>query len=167
MRMNPEPKKGGRKKMRLLVKGFLEPPEWDGQTDSPTAMSSTVRQLIAMGTAEVVDGDVYLEVEDCISIGDISTAFLFGREYGPGDRPRYVKYKPYPGAHTRVFRLKGPLYGQRTAPYVWWDTLSEWMRDMGFIQSKNDPCMYHRPDDKILSDDGMGMVNTGKEVKKT
>ena len=25
LRMNPEPKKGGRKKMRLLVKGFLEP----------------------------------------------------------------------------------------------------------------------------------------------
>ena len=61
LRMNPEPKKTGRNKMRLIVKGFMEPPEWDGKTDSPTAMSSTVRQLIAMGRAEVIDGDLYME----------------------------------------------------------------------------------------------------------
>ena len=29
LRMNPEPKNDGRNKMRLLVKGFMEPPEWD------------------------------------------------------------------------------------------------------------------------------------------
>ena len=29
MRMNPEPKKGGRCKMRLLVRGDLEPKEWN------------------------------------------------------------------------------------------------------------------------------------------
>ena len=50
--MNPEPKKTGRNKMTAIVKGFMEPPEWDGKTDSPTAMSSTVRQLIAMGRAD-------------------------------------------------------------------------------------------------------------------
>ena len=70
LRMNPEPKKTGRNKMRLIVKGFMEPPEWDGKTDSPTAMSSTVRQLIAMGKAEVIDGDLYMEIDDVISIGD-------------------------------------------------------------------------------------------------
>ena len=74
LRMNPEPKKTGRNKMRLLVKGFMEPPEWDGRTDSPTAMSSTVRQLIAMGRAEVIDGDLYMDVDDVLSIGDITTA---------------------------------------------------------------------------------------------
>ena len=31
---------------------------------------------------------------------------------------------------------------------------------MGFIQSKNDPCMYHRPEDEIRSDTGKGMVRT-------
>ena len=50
-------------------------------------MSSTVRQLIAMGRAEVIDGDLYMEADDVISIGDISTAFLFGKEYGPDDIP--------------------------------------------------------------------------------
>ena len=46
----------------------MEPPEWDGKTDSPTAMSSSIRQLIAMGKAEVIEGDLYLEVDDVISI---------------------------------------------------------------------------------------------------
>ena len=77
-----------------------------------------------------------------------------------------MKYKPYPGAHTRLFQLKGCLYGQRTAPYIGWETLSEWMTDMGFTQSKNDPCMYHRPTDSIKSDTGRGMVNTGLQVEE-
>ena len=42
LRMNPEPKKDGTRKMRLLVKGFLEPKEWDSKTDSPTVLASTV-----------------------------------------------------------------------------------------------------------------------------
>ena len=71
--------------MRLIVKGFMEPPEWDGKTDSPTAVSSTVRQLIAMGKAEVIKGDLYMDIDDVIAIGDMSTAFLFGKEYGPDD----------------------------------------------------------------------------------
>ena len=32
LRMNPEPKKLGGKKCRLLVKGFMEPIEWSGKT---------------------------------------------------------------------------------------------------------------------------------------
>ena len=56
----------------------LEPAERDDKTDSPTAMSSTIRQLIAMGAQlGLVDGDLWLEMEgeydvedDVISIGD-------------------------------------------------------------------------------------------------
>ena len=95
--------------MRLIVKGFLEPASWDDKTDSPTAMSSTIRQLIAMGAPlRIVDGDLYLDMDDeydveddVISIGDIRTAFLFGKEYGPDDRPRYVSYRPYQGSGMR------------------------------------------------------------------
>ena len=46
-----------------------------------------MRQLIAMGRAEVIDGDLYMDVDDVLSIGDITTAFLFGKEYGPDDIP--------------------------------------------------------------------------------
>ena len=49
LRMNPEPKKSGRRKCRLLVKGFMDPMEWSGKCDSPTAMASTIKMLVAMG----------------------------------------------------------------------------------------------------------------------
>ena len=71
LRMNPEPKKGGRKKMRLLVKGFLEPASWDDKTDSPTVMSSTIRQMVAMGAPlRIVDGDLYLDMDDEYDVED-------------------------------------------------------------------------------------------------
>ena len=81
LRMNPEAKyEGGilqRLKMRLIVKGFLEPKEWDSKTDSPTAMTSTVRQLVAMGVVPTSNGMTDTE-DDGISVGGISTAFLLG-----------------------------------------------------------------------------------------
>ena len=122
LRMNPEPKKGGRKKMRLIVKGFLEPAEWDDKTDSPTVMSSTIKQLIAMGAQlTLVDGDLWLDMEgeydaedDVISIGDIRTAFLFGKEYGPDDRPRYVSYKAHKGGTYEGVPIEGaPIWTER------------------------------------------------------
>ena len=154
------PKKGGCKKMRLLVKGFMEPSSWDGKTDSPTAMASAIKQLVAMGIDDtdirkvkaaiaeaVAEGKNVENVdgEDVISIGDISTAFLFGKEYGPDDTKRYVSYRAYKGGPLRIFQLLGPLYGQRDAPYRWWSTFCEWMVDEGYEQSKNDPCLFYHP----------------------
>ena len=52
LRMNPEPNKLGGKKCRLLVKGFMEPIEWSGKTDSPTAMAAAIKMLVAMGIDE-------------------------------------------------------------------------------------------------------------------
>ena len=84
MRMNPEPKKDGRKKMRLLVRGDTEPAEWnEGRClDSPTVMASTMKMIIALHD----EGDE----EEEVSIGDISTAFLTSPSYSEGERKRYV-----------------------------------------------------------------------------
>ena len=102
LRMNPEPKKDGRRRMRLLLKGFLEPREWTGKSDSPTVLPSTVKTLVAMGTDEQ-DGDIRCEADDVVSCGDITGAFLLTDEYAPGELPRFVGYKPYKGAPMRVF----------------------------------------------------------------
>ena len=116
LRMNPEPKKDGRRKMRLLLKGFMEPWEWTGESDSPTAMASSIKMLISMGVDS--DDTEIVDIEDAVmSAGDIETAFLVCDEYGPSEIPRWVGYKPYPGAKLRIFQLKGPLYGQRDASY--------------------------------------------------
>ena len=49
---------------------------------------------------KIVDGDLYIQMDtegpdeddDVIPVGDIRTAFLFGKECGPDERPRYVSY---------------------------------------------------------------------------
>ena len=91
------------KKCRLLVKGFLEPKEWAGKTDSPTVLASTVKQLVAMGLEVDIVEHADPSDEDVISIGDIASAFLVGKEYEEGDRPRYVSYRAYKGAKLRIF----------------------------------------------------------------
>ena len=108
--MNPEPKRDGRKKWRLLVKGYMEPAEWSGKTDSPTAMGSTVKMLIAMGI-DPTDVDIVNEADDVLSTGDVTTAFLMCDDYDPADDMRFVGYVPYKGARMRIFQLLGPLYG--------------------------------------------------------
>ena len=144
LRMNPEPKKNGRKKMRLLLKGFLEPREWTGRSDSPTVMPSTVKTLVAMGT-DTTDPDIQSEKDDVVSVGDITGAFLVADEFSEGEVLRWVGYKPYKGAHMRVFQLLGPLYGQRDASYRWWESLSAWLESTGYTRSKHDQCLFVNP----------------------
>jgi len=58
LRMNPEMKRDGRKKCRLLVRGDLEPKWWAEKKDSPVARSSSVATMLARkrrrGVKEVI-----------------------------------------------------------------------------------------------------------------
>ena len=148
LRMNPEPKKNGRRKMRLLLKGYMEPQDWTGKSDSPTAMASSIKMLISMGV-DPDDKDIVIMDDDVVSAGDIETAFLVCDEYGPDEIPRWIGYKPYPGAKLRIFQLKGPLYGQRDASYRWWESISEWLMSRGFLRSHNDKCMFFNPETRM------------------
>ena len=144
LRMNPEPKKLGGKKCRLIVKGFMEPIEWSGKTDSPTAMAATIKMLVAMGIDEQ-DMDIVVVDDDVVSSGDIRSAFLQADDYGMGEVYRIVGYKAHKGAKLRLFQLLGPLYGQRDAGYKWWESLSKWLISIGFVRSDNDKCVFAHP----------------------
>jgi hypothetical protein len=79
MRMILEAKKDGRRKARLVLQGFREPPEWDTKSNaSPVAFPSTVRSLLFKSGSS----------EDVISSIDVSVAFLQTEEYGPEEAPR-------------------------------------------------------------------------------
>ena len=118
MRMLLGVKKDGRRKARLVLQGFKEPAEWDtGSNVSPVAYPSTVRSLVFMGGEET----------DVLSSIDVSVAFLQSELYGPDETPRYVSYKPRAGTRECVFQLRGPVYGQRSAPRAWYSTMTQWL----------------------------------------
>ena len=139
MRMRLVRKKCGRLKARLIVQGFREPRSWDvGGTDAPTASLSTIRTLLFMGGSA---GDV-------ISSIDVSTAFLQADLYPTEAAPRYVYYQEG-NLPRQYYRLRGCLYGQRTAPKEWFVTLSNWLFSQGFVQGQNDPCAFVHPITKL------------------
>jgi len=146
MVMRYEPKKNGRCKCRLVVRGDMEPDEWfNTPTDSPTAMASTIKTLLACGSLEV---DVR---NDITSAGDVDRAFCKSLLFGPEDRKRFVCHRCHKTGDLWVWELRGGVYGQKDAAIRWWNTFAEWMTTptdkggMGFEQGQNDLCLFFNP----------------------
>ena len=146
LRMILEAKRDGRKKGRLILQGFLEPHSWDrGQSnDSPVVGMATIRCLLAS-----------LRKGDSVSARDISVAFLQSHPYTADEPSRYVSYKAYSDSIERVYELLGPLYGQRSASRRWYETIAGWLTadvekgGAGFVQGKNEPCLFFHPVSKL------------------
>jgi hypothetical protein len=133
LRPQLEPKKDGRRKMRLLLLGYREPDEWDNEPNaSPVAKMSTIRSLVFRSGSE----------HEVLSQIDVSCAFLQADLYDVNDTPRYVSLRAYKGAPKHIFQQLGPQYGQRSAPRKWYHTLTSWLVDTGFTQAVNDPCLF-------------------------
>ena len=79
--------------MRLLLKWCMQPQEWTGKSDSPTAMTLTINMLVAIGV-DPADPDIVDLADNVVSTGDVSTAFLVADDYGHEEQARYVGYKP-------------------------------------------------------------------------
>lgn len=165
LRMILEAKKDGRRKGRLVGQGFWEAVGVTGaNVDSPVASFAAVRMLLFMAGRA---GEV-------IASGDISKAFLKSDEYSPDAAPRYVTFRMYKGGPEHVWRLRGPLYGSRDSPRLWYQTFVKFMSkvqsliDQGFeldgaehsaesmqgavndtvnafVQGKNEPCCFRHP----------------------
>ena len=78
---------------------------------------------------------------------DIRTAFLQSELYGPNERARYIKVKDPLSGEWLYFRLLGPMYGQRSAPRRWEDTLAPWLESQGFERGENEPSVFYRASD--------------------
>lgn len=165
LRMILEHKKDNRMKGRLVGQGFWEDVGVTGENvDAPVASFAAVRVLLFMSGPE---GEV-------IASGDISKAFLKADEYPEGSEPRYVVFSMYKGGPVKVWRLKGPLYGSRDSPKLWYESFRKFMtvvdqlQESGFeldksshdsvdiskavqatitqfIQGENDPCCFRHP----------------------
>ena len=82
-------------------RGDMEPKEWFDSTDSPTALPSSIKTLVACG-----NNYGFLE-DDEISIGDISIAFLKANSFSPEDRAR----TELGGWHTERTGSQNSSYG--------------------------------------------------------
>ena len=136
LRMLLKRKKCGRLKSRLVAQGFLE--AWwltAGKESSPVLRQESLRALIFGGG-----------IDDEFACIDVSTAFLQASAYTIDDYIRYATYREYRGGPLRVYRLTGPVYGQRDAPRRWYDTVIHTLTtELGFIACPNDPCAFHHP----------------------
>jgi hypothetical protein len=142
LRMNPEPKKDGRKKMRLLVMGNEQPDEWTtGHTDAPVVSAEGLKLLF-------FGGDISAE-EEVIASCDAVTAFRQADKFPLTDPPKYVQYKPYKDAPTKVYRLTSSLYGMCDASMRWYKTLVPYLQSVGFVHGLNDRCIMVNKKTKV------------------
>ena len=127
---------GRKPKVRLIIKGFLDPDLLHLKRESPTLSTQNRNLLLSVAAWK----------QWKVQVGDIKTAFLNGdateksRNLG-ADPPQEVRdmldMKPW-----EVFRVLKAVYGLLHAPKVWYDKLAAVLTDMGWVRSRLEPCVF-------------------------
>lgn len=148
-------------KARLVAKGYLQQEGRDyNETFAPVAKFKSVRLLLAIAAQN--NWTVYHD--------DVTSAFLNGelKEKVLMDQPDGYS----DGLKSHKWELKKTLYGLKQSPREWNEAIHKFLISEDFMQSKCDPCIYHKKTDnyEILSgiyvDDVMTTGSNDKEVQK-
>lgn len=116
-------------KSRLVAQGFTQKFGVDfDEVFAPVARSQTFRTLLSVASAKRMKLKQF----------DVAAAFLNGRL----DEEVYLKQPPGFALGDKVYRLHKSLYGLKQAARVWNKTLDSEMKNIGFEQSRTDPCLY-------------------------
>ena len=89
------------------------------------------------------------EEEETIATCDAVTAFRQSDKFGPEEIDKYVGYKQHKDSGLRVFKLLGSLYGMVDASMRWFETITPYLKEVGFIQGSNDKCIFYNPNTKV------------------
>lgn len=121
-------------KARLVAKGFTQVRGIDyNETYSPVVRSSTLRLLFSLA----------VEFDWIIDQWDVTTAFLYGKL-----KEDIYMLQPegavVQGQETKVCKLQRSLYGLKQASNAWFHELDKEMLNLGFTQSKIEPCLYQK-----------------------
>ncbi|KNZ48580.1 hypothetical protein VP01_5558g1, partial [Puccinia sorghi] len=122
-----------KKKARLCIQGFRQLPgvEYD-ETFAPTGRFSTFLVLLTLA----------IEKKLPLRQFNVKAAFL----YAPLKETIYIKTPEGSKRKAPFLKLKKSLYGLKQAPANWFDTLTSWLKDINFIQSASDPCLFSHKD---------------------
>ena len=156
-------KRSGIYKVRFVIQGFREKLEVidgpDFNYSSNMSGLSTVRQLFLKPR----------KPGRAIAQLDVSTAFLQSDMFPEDAPPRYLMCKDPITGKRRFFRQYGVIYGSCSAPVRWMNTLHPWIVEQGFVQGKNEPCVfYHKGMDTTVSTfvDDCGIEGPRENVEK-
>lgn len=125
-------KSDGRKKGRLVVKGYGQEEGIDSvKLFSPVVHFETVRLMLALAALEGwhIEG---LDVRNAYLYGELDEEIYMTQPEGFA-----VK-----GQERKVLRLRRALYGLKQAGLAWWRALDKYMKLMGFIQLTSDAGLF-------------------------
>lgn len=151
-------KPDGRKKARLVARGFLQDPEsLEGKNIfSPVVDFTNLRVLFSLAAKNNMSFKTF----------DVKTAFLNGTIEDELFMEVPEGYN-YPG---KVCLLKKALYGLKEAPQRWYQKLSQALSSYGLQQLNNDKCIYRSKDCTLVLaihvDDGIIFSQDQKEMDK-
>ena len=136
-------KRDGRKKARWIVQGCFESKDYDDPSNhSHVATLNSVRCCVFRGDRRA----------RTLASVDIRTAFLQSDRYQGNDWARYIKVRDISklSEHTyKYYLLLGPMYGQRSAPIRWENTVVPFLVEEGFHRGENELCVFHRTEDDL------------------
>lgn len=116
-------------KSRLVAQGYTQRAGVDySEVFAPVARSQTFRTLLSVASARNM----------IIKQFDVASAFL------NGTLEEEIYMRPAPGSDfgDKVYKLHKSIYGLKQAARVWNKALDQKMIEIGFVQSKTDPCLY-------------------------
>ena len=123
-------------KARLVAQGFsqVQGEDYD-QIFSPVISFDSIRAIICLAAKH----------NWSIHQMDVKTAFL----NGDLNEDVYVKQPTgfvVPGKENLACHLNKALYGLKQSPKCWNDSLSNAFKELGFIESVGDPCIFVKTD---------------------
>ena len=125
-----------RYKARLVAQGHTQKFGLDyEETFSPVVRFESIRSVAALAAEH------QLKLHQM----DVSTAFLHGElaeEVYMRQPEGFIEH----GKDNFVCRLKRSIYGLKQSPRCWNTALDSQLKEMGFEQSKSDPCLYVKYD---------------------
>ncbi|MBW0536379.1 hypothetical protein O181_076094 [Austropuccinia psidii MF-1] len=126
-------------KARLCAQGFSQTPGVDfGKTYAPTGRLNSLRCLIS----HAVSNDLAFHQVD------IKSAFL----NAPLTEVVYLSIPQGLDVDKRKYclRLKKAIYGLKQAPLAWYNSLKDWLVEVGFSVCISEPCVFFRSGDSPI-----------------